>query len=128
MEQEDSDEDPACNPWEGLDNVPPRPAALRCSKHGYISCNDCAHHRRFPYHNSEGESMCNVPGHDARMNRPSSILNHNPAREEFVPIVVRDRAEEDVPDAVHGQLYLEHLSQTYALHEHAGRTTKVGRF
>ncbi|MDP7647126.1 MAG: hypothetical protein QGH82_03510, partial [Candidatus Woesearchaeota archaeon] len=55
------------------------------------------------------------------MNRPSAILNHNPVKEEFVPIVVRDLAEEDVPDDVRGQLYLEHLSQTYALHEHAGQ-------
>ncbi len=70
--------------------------------------------------------MCNVPGRDTRMNRPSAILNHNPAQEESVPIVVRDRAAEDVPDDVRGQLYLEHLSQTYALHEHAGQQKLEG--
>ena len=53
------------------------------------------------------------------MSRSPAFLSHNPAQEESVPIVVHDRVTEDVPDDVRGQLYLEHLSQTYALHEHA---------
>ena len=90
MEDSASDDSSGPNPWEGLDGIATKriqpPAALRCTKHGHLSCEDCARFGRFPYDDSDNESLRAEPGAMALKDMvfSPSILNHNPIDEEMV--------------------------------------------
>ena len=131
MEDSASDDSSGPNPWEGLDGIATKriqpPAALRCTKHGHLSCEDCARFGRFPYDDSDNESLRAEPGAVALKDMvfSPSILNHNPIDEEAVsgseptpehdpstvkrrssaiPVTISNQVSEQVAEAVRGQV------------------------
>ncbi len=61
MDDSASEDSAELNPWDGLDGIGMRrfrpPVLVRCIKHGQQICDDCAQSGRFPFEDSDNESM-----------------------------------------------------------------------